>query len=259
MTAVAVCLIIGIINLLLWAVLFLHFKSKYSSEKILEDIADELNKLIRDINNETNRCVTIVEACKENIQNLVEESKKYVEESKKYTELGHETLSRKAQSIQVMNAVNQEAPAPTRRRRSSYSDLAPGLGYNKNLPLQQGLFDKAPVDEVMDSEEKGYQTEISMDSIRELMKSSPQNEPEQKSEGKAVADTFNPEIKVPEINISEIKLPEISKAQKQVLVEKSLRTRVLELHAEGFDLSTIASRLNITLSEVQVIVNLYGL
>jgi len=34
---------------------------------------------------------------------------------------------------------------------------------------------------------------------------------------------------------------------------------VLELHAEGFDLSTIASRLNITLSEVQVIVNLYGL
>ena len=46
MTAVAVCLIIGLINLLLWAVLFLHFKSKYSSEKILADIADELNKYI---------------------------------------------------------------------------------------------------------------------------------------------------------------------------------------------------------------------
>ena len=73
MTAVAVCLIIGIINLILWAVLFLHFKSKYSSEKILEDIADELNKLIRDINNETNRCVTIVEACKKDIQKFVEE------------------------------------------------------------------------------------------------------------------------------------------------------------------------------------------
>lgn len=251
MTAVAVCLIIGIINLILWAVLFLHFKSKYSSEKILEDIADELSKLIRDINNETNRCVTIVEACKENIQNLVEEAKKY-------TELGYETLTRKAQSLQVMNAVNQEAPTPTRRRRASYSDLAPGLGYNKTPPLQQGLFDKAPVDEVMESE-KGYQTEISMDSIRELMKSSPQNEPEQKTEVKADAETFTPEIKVPEINISEIKLPEISKAQKQVLVEKSLRTRVLELHAEGFDLSAIASRLNISLAEVQVIVNLYGL
>ena len=260
MTAVAVCLIIGIINLILWAVLFLHFKSKYSSEKILEDIADELNKLIRDINNETNRCVTIVEACKKDIQNFVEESEKYVEESKKYTELGHETLSRKAQSILVMNTLNQEAqPSSTRQRRTSYSDLAPGLGYNKTAPLQQDLFDRAPVDEMAESEEKGYQMEISMDSIRELMRSSPQNELEQKSEEKAPAETFTSEIKVPEINISEIKLPEITQAQKQVLVEKSLRTRVLELHAEGFDLSTIASRLNITLSEVQVIVNLYGL
>lgn len=260
MTAVAVCLIIGIINLILWAVLFLHFKSKYSSEKILEDIADELNKLIRDINNETNRCVTIVEACKKDIQNFVEESEKYVEESKKYTELGHETLSRKAQSILVMNTLNQEAqPSSTRRRRTSYSDLAPGLGYNKTASLQQDLFDRAPVDEMAESEETGYQMEISMDSIRELMRSSPQNELEQKSEEKAPAETFTSEIKVPEINISEIKLPEITQAQKQVLVEKSLRTRVLELHAEGFDLSTIASRLNITLSEVQVIVNLYGL
>ena len=106
MTAVAVCLIIGLINLLLWAILFLHFKSRYSSEKILADIADELNKLIRDINNETNRCVTIVRDCRESLLKLIEESKKY-------TDLGHESLERKAKSIQVMDALNREAPLET--------------------------------------------------------------------------------------------------------------------------------------------------
>lgn len=241
MTAVAVCLIIGIVNLMLWAVLFLHFKSRYSSEKILADIADELNKLIRDINNETNRCVTIVRDCRESLVRLTEEAKKY-------TDLGHKSLERKAKSIQVMDALNKEAPPP-KRRRTSYSDLAPGPGISRS-PVQQELFDKFPVDQVLDSQEEERKTEVLVDLV-----SAGNERGTQAREGGAPL----PELTVPEINISEIRLPEITKAQKQVLSEKSLRDRVLELHGEGFDLDVIASRLDVSLTEVQLIVNMYGL
>ncbi|MBP3417190.1 MAG: hypothetical protein J6K76_07450 [Spirochaetaceae bacterium] len=244
MTAVAACLIIGVINLILWAVLFLHFKSKYSSEKILEDIADELNKLVRDINNETMRCVTIVKDCRESLLKLIEEAKKY-------TDLGHESLERKAKSIQVMDAINKGAGSP-KRRRTSYSDLAPGVGFPRS-PIQQDLFEKAPVDEVMESKEDEYKTEILIDPTGGLGHS-----PENK-EDMAVNIVPEPDLSVPEINISEIRLPEITRAQKQILSEKSLKAKVLELHGEGFALDVIASRLNISLTEVQLIVNMFGL
>jgi hypothetical protein len=244
MTAVAVCLIIGLINLLLWAVLFLHFKSKYSSEKILADIADELNKLIRDINKETNNCVTIVKDCRTNLLKLIEESKKY-------TDLGHESLERKAKSIQVMDALNKETPPP-RRRRTSYSDLAPGVGFSRT-PIQQDLFEKSPIDEVLKNNEEEYKTEVDIDSVKM------QDENEVQEQKSPLEDTALSELTVPEINISEIQLPEITKAQKQVLAEKSLRDRVLELHSEGFSQEVIASRLDVSLIEVQLIVNMYGL
>ena len=251
MTAVAVCLIIGLINLLLWAVLFLHFKSKYSSEKILADIADELNKLIRDINKETNNCVTIVKDCRANLLKLIDESKQYIEESKKYTDLSHKSLERKAKSIQVMEAVNKEAPPP-RRRRTSYSDLAPGLGFSRS-PIQQDLFEKSPIDDVLLAREEEYKTEVILDSTNVQEKN------EIQEENSLVEENSMSELTVPEINISEIQLPEITKAQKQVLAEKSLRDRVLELHSEGFSQEVIASRLDVSLIEVQLIVDMYGL
>lgn len=251
MTAVAVSLIIGLINLLLWAVLFLHFKSKYSSEKILADIADELNKLIRDINKETNNCVTIVKDCRANLLKLIDESKQHIEESKKYTDLGHKSLERKAKSIQVMEAVNKDAPPP-RRRRTSYSDLAPGLGFSRS-PIQQDLFEKSPIDDVLLAREEEYKTEVIIDS------SNMQEKTETQEENSLVEENSMSELTVPEINISEIQLPEISKAQKQVLAEKSLRDRVLELHSEGFSQEVIASRLDVSLIEVQLIVDMYGL
>lgn len=241
MTAVAVCLIIGIINLILWAVLFLHFKSKYSSAAILEDIANELNKLIRDINNETARCVTIVEACKEGLLKLVDDAKKY-------TDLGHESLERKAKSAQVMNALNTESPQP-KKRRASYSDLAPRFTFPPS-PIQKDYLDKSPIDEVIDSTEDEYTKDFGSQPVQEVELNLKHN---------WQGEIATAELKVPEINISEIKLPEITKAQKQVLVEKNLRTQVLELHSEGFDLDTIAARLDISLTEVQLIVNLYGL
>ena len=251
MTAVAVCLIIGLINLLLWAVLFLHFKSKYSSEKILADIADELNKLIRDINKETNNCVTIVKDCRANLLKLIDESKQHIEESKKYTDLSHKSLERKAKSIQVMEAINKEAP-PSRRRRTSYSDLAPGLGFSRS-PIQQDLFEKSPIDDVLLAREEEYKTEVI------LASSNMQEKNETQEETSPVEESSMSELTVPEINISEFQLPEISKAQKQVLAEKSLRDRVLELHSEGFSQEVIASRLDVSLIEVQLIVDMYGL
>lgn len=243
MTAVAVCIIISLINLLLWFVLFLHFKSKYSSEQILADITDELNKLIRDINNETNRCVTIVRDCRESLLKLTEESKKY-------TDLGHESLDRKAKSIQVMDALNKEAP-PAKRRRTSYSDLAPGVGFPRS-PIQQDLFEKAPVDEVIETQEQVHETEVIIDSI------DAQGEKEILAEDLREESPL-PELTVPEINISEIKLPQITKAQKQVLAEKNLRDKILELHGEGFSQEVIAARLDVSLIEVQLIVDMYGL
>lgn len=245
MTAVAVCLIVGIVNLVLWAVLFLHFKSRYSSEKILSDIADELNKLIRDVNNETVRCVTLVKEGRESLLKLIDEAKRYAD-------LGHESLARKAQSLQVMNALNGGAPQP-KPRRTTYADLAPGIGASRS-PIQQGLFERAPVDDVVESGGDGYQMEVSVGAAMGLAPDEVQGKDSQADDAVGAR-----EIKIPEINISEIRLPEITKAQRQVLAEKTLKTRVLELHAEGFGLDAIASRLDISVAEVQLIVELHGL
>ena len=110
------------------------------------------------LNKETNNCVTIVKDCRTNLLKLIDESKQHIEESKKYTDLSHKSLERKAKSIQVMEAVNKEAP-PSRRRRTSYSDLAPGLGFSRS-PIQQDLFEKSPIDDVLLAREEEYKTEV---------------------------------------------------------------------------------------------------
>ena len=55
-----------------------------------------------------------------------------------------------------------------------------------------------------------------------------------------------------------VKLPRISVAEKPIKAEKNLRTKVLELHAEGFDLDVIAKKLEVSITEVQLIINMYG-
>ena len=112
-----------------------------------------------------------------------------------------------------MEAVNKEAPPP-RRRRTSYSDLAPGLGFSRS-PIQQDLFEKSPIDDVLLAREEEYKTEVILDSINVQEKN------ETQEENSFVEENLMSELTVPEINISEIQLPEITKAQKQVLAEKS--------------------------------------
>ena len=60
--------ILCITNILLWIVFLLKFKSLFSTEDIIEKTRSELNKLVMDINNNTDRNITVYNESSKNLK-----------------------------------------------------------------------------------------------------------------------------------------------------------------------------------------------
>lgn len=220
-------LLIGI-NVTLWVVAFVVFKNRFSSKVILMDIEREVNNLITDLNRQADQNVTLIDGQRKGLLKLLEEAKKY-------TELANSSLEKKSQSENIMKALNGEDPA---EYHPSYPHYGNPYGAFSRKPVESVEKEPVKIDIVEEEQDKEIVFSKDFHSITH-----------------DVIEDVNLNNSLKSLSV---KLPRISVAEKPIKAEKNLRTKVLELHAEGFDLDVIAKKLEVSITEVQLIINMYG-
>lgn len=220
-------LLIGI-NVTLWVVAFVVFKNRFSSKVILMDIEREVNNLITDLNRQADQNVTLIDGQRKGLLKLLEEAKKY-------TELANSSLEKKSQSENIMKVLNGEDPA---EYHPSYPHYGNPYGAFSRNPVESVEKEPVKIDIVEEEQDKEIVFSKDFHSITH-----------------DVTEDVNLNNSLKSLSV---KLPRISVAEKPIKAEKNLRTKVLELHAEGFDLDVIAKKLEVSITEVQLIINMYG-
>ncbi len=71
------------VNIILWIFFFFYFKKKFSSEQILEDIRQEFEKLLTDIQGQTDRDLTLIEAKMNELKEVVEKADQQIKLAKR--------------------------------------------------------------------------------------------------------------------------------------------------------------------------------
>ena len=204
-------IIIFVVNLILWIILFRKFKKQFSSDAILENIRLEIDKLLTEINRETDRDLTLVDG-------KIAELKKVMEDAERRINLALTEENKKQNEKKVLSHIKN------RKIGVNFSTVG-----SQNKSAEQYL-----------------------DFIDESVSASPvvvetRNEPVvEKSEEEHVA---VPEKK-PELHISYSDNP--------VKVEKSLRGKVLDLWKLGFTAEIIAEKLSVSITEIQMIIEMFG-
>ena len=205
-------IIIFVINLILWIILFRKFKKQFSSDAILENIRLEIDKLLTEINRETDRDLTLVDG-------KIAELKKVMEDAERRINLAIAEENKKQNEKKVLSSI--------KNRRVGVNFSAGKDSHQK--PAEQYL-----------------------DFIDESVSASPvvvetRNEPlvEKTEKERAAVQPEKPEL-------------HISYSDNPVKVEKSLRGKVLELWGQGFTAEIIAERLSVSITEIQMIIEMFG-
>ena len=71
------------VNIILWIFFFFYFKKKFSSQQILEDIRQEFEKLLTDIQGQTDRDLTLIEAKMNELKEVVEKADQQIKLAKR--------------------------------------------------------------------------------------------------------------------------------------------------------------------------------
>ena len=215
MSTIVMYFVFGL-NILLWVVFFIQFKKRYSAQKILNEIEEKVEDLIKQIIREADRSITLIDARRKGLQKLLEEAKRY-------TELASSELEKKARSQSIMDVLQ---PKQKKTREKSYS--------SEPSVLQQNLFFgdmETPYDSLL--ENQADEVDISEDVASYMT-------------------TYKP------VTRSTYSMPKIIPAAEPIKIEKDTRTKVLELSAEGFSPELIAAKLEVSITEVQLIIDMYG-
>lgn len=71
------------VNVILWLFMFFYFKKKFSTQEILENIRQEVDKLLIEINRETDRDLSLVEDKMKELKELIETADQHIKIAKK--------------------------------------------------------------------------------------------------------------------------------------------------------------------------------
>lgn len=177
------------VNIVLWFFFFFYFKKKFSSQQILENIRQEVDKLLIEISRETDNDLSLLEDKMNALKELIEKADHQIKQAKK-----EQKKQKKEESLQNRKAIADNSTAY-------------GLTY--------------PVDDIR-------HRYIDLVENTPVMPFSEKTEPLQK------------------------KTENISKP------EKSIREKVLELWKLGIDPESISEKLEVSLTEIRMIIDMYG-
>ena len=218
-----------IANLLLWLLFLLKFKKLFSTEDIIEKTKNELNKLVRDINNNTDRNVTIYNECSRNLKNLISETERKIELLENRLRLLNDEQKKNNLASVLQNTVTQ-------KKNSSHKmqDVANAYKMNEVSPKSYSI----------------------TESGREVV-----NNSEQKilfdDNNSTISTVANVTVNTNGTSYAEIPIvvPSVFAGEIPVDPKKELKIKVIKLYEQGSSVEEIASTLGCSVVEVQYIID----
>jgi hypothetical protein len=216
----ALSIVFFLLNIALWIFFFILFKTKFSPSRILHNIRDEVDKLIIEINRAADSNITIIDERTKRLKALIDEASKR-------TLLSDKEAEKREREQSVLAALR--APPRTEGIGAAASRAA-------NAYRQVQAIQTPPLSAPQTS---------TLPDIDTLLPPPP-------TESETAATPDVPAVPPPD-------MPVIVRAQTQIqMPAKNLRTQVLELSGVGLLAEDIAEHLGVSVTEVQLMIDLYG-
>lgn len=225
-------------NVILWCILLLRLKKKLSPDGVMKDVRKELEKLLLQINSDSDRNIRL-------IQNQIEQVKKVSLEAQQLCERAEERIAMlygeldKASSVKsVEQSLYRPAPESTKpdkaieplsvpEPRAGGGDSKAGLAASI---LHEDTLNKSrsPVDSYMKEQ------------LRFVPEASRSSEPASSAQDSP----------------RKIEIPEFIKAEKPIEIKKPFRQQVKEMLALGYSVEEIAHKTGRSTQEVKIIIEI---
>ena len=107
-TSLFLSILILIVNVCLWLFFFVKFKREFSSEKVLESIRIEVDKLLKEIQRETENTTLLVEARIDGLKQLISEADKRLS-------IAEGEIKKRKHEKQVLSKLHAEENVPVKK------------------------------------------------------------------------------------------------------------------------------------------------
>ena len=215
------CVVILIINIILWIFCFKVFRKSFSAKGVLSEIRQEAEKIIIEINRETDSAITLMEAKINQVREIIDTVDKKIM-------LYETTLVQKENERQLYQQFSefQQNQNPMQRAIKVYK-MNDNVGTSEHLPLF--------------TENAG---------TSDLKKSKVSKKASVYEQNKDKSENF-------ELDFSEEnEMPKVIQTEK-IEPKVPIQQQIIKLAKEGFSADLIASKLNISISEVSMTIDLF--
>lgn len=245
-------ILISVFNVFMWIVFLKKFKSLFSTEDIISSTRNELNKMIEDVNRNTARDLNLADAKIKALKSILSEAEKRIE-------LLNSDLARKSMSGEFMNALNQNAAqvSPSVSRPSAAEAAFSGHD-DDGRPAEVGFVAEEP--EAAAVEDRSQYFSVARNPAEKYI----QNQTKGASV-KARAEEASDAARQPAAPASENvaaqpqpvpSSPSVSFSPNPIQAKRDLSQSVMDLYSQGMDVEFIATKLNTTTTEVQLIIDM---
>lgn len=224
MSSTALNIIILTVNIVLWLFFYIKYKRTFSPENILSSISEEVDKLLIEIDKSADRDLTLIEERTNNLRAMIDEADKRIQLA--VSEEHKAELSHKG---------TKKINAATRNAASAYQRAKPQPAVNTNAEELTYRPEEHAARKALETEEPEMQTVT-------LTKPLSQYQP-------AAAQPAEVQTELPfDVTVSD----------DFVQTEKTLQQKVIELWRQNLDTEFIAEKLSVSYTEVQTIIDFYG-
>lgn len=232
-------ILICVFNVVMWIVFLRHFKNLFTTEDIVAGTKEEINKILMDLNRQTERNLSLMDSSISKMKSLNAEIDKKLK-------LLDELKNSAAGTAQLSAKINSK-PASGRKVAAS--------AYEKNKPSRKNI----------NSEDTVVLTRTGEQFSVEPLQTTLFNEKSDFSQSKSKNDEIpvNTDIHVDSQGASYAQIPLVS--PKVFVSEKfadlsktpeTLKDKILKLFDQGYDAEVISKELDCSLTEVQFVLDL---
>lgn len=141
MNSTAFILIVSFINLVLWVLVFVLLRRQFSPKKVLDNIKDEVDKLLIVMNQETDRDLTLLEAKLSEIHESLKYADYVLNKLKAEETISDLDYSEKINMVQEKPAVTVSISEEARTGKKTYADEA--VAWEQSVTLSPTAFEQA--------------------------------------------------------------------------------------------------------------------
>lgn len=235
--------VICVINIVLWVIFLIRFKKLFSTDKIIENTREQINKLVADIDKTTKRDLFLSNEQTKKIQSMLDDADEKMKMFKEATQRLREMI---AEADKINHMPTSKSPI--------YQNI-PEVPASKSVKNTQR---KKNIDAYVQNSNSGKN--IDPENVYEVVKSQEQDLFAETENSKPVK---NSEITVTqdgaaykEVPLIITKIYEEEPVESPLEKKRNLPKRVKELFNEGYSVEEIANQLSCSRTEVELIIEM---